>query len=130
MTPLQITYITFGIVLILAIALDLDLLSNNSSPVTIKKALWQTSFWVFLAMAFFGLLWYEQGHKMAFEYLSAYLMEWSLSVDNIFVFILIFGFFKINEKFHARVLLVGILMAIFLRVIFITAGSALVANFH
>ncbi len=130
MTPLQITYITFGIVLVLAVVLDLDLLSNNSSPVTIKKALWQTSFWVFLAMAFCGFLWYEEGHKMALEYFSAYLMEWSLSIDNIFVFILIFGFFKINEKFYARVLLIGILMAIFLRVIFIAAGSALVANFH
>ena len=121
---------TFGIVLVLAVVLDLDLLSNNSSAVTIKKALWQTSFWVFLAMAFFGFLWYEEGHKMALEYFSAYLMEWSLSIDNIFVFILIFGFFKIKEKFYARVLLIGILMAIFLRVIFITAGSALVANFH
>jgi len=130
MTPLLITYLTFGIVLILAIVFDLDLLSKNGSAVTMKKALLQTSFWVFLAMAFFGFLWFEQGQKIAVEYFSAYLMEWSLSIDNIFVFILIFSFFRIREKYYARVLLIGILMAIFLRIIFITVGVALVANFH
>jgi tellurite resistance protein TerC len=130
MTPLLITYLTFGIVLILAIVFDLDLLSKNGSAVTMKKALLQTSFWVFLAMAFFVFLWFEQGQKIAVEYFSAYLMEWSLSIDNIFVFILIFSFFRIREKYYARVLLIGILMAIFLRIIFITVGVALVANFH
>jgi tellurite resistance protein TerC len=57
-------------------------------------------------------------------------MEWSLSIDNIFVFILIFGFFKVKEKFYARVLLIGILLAIFFRMIFISIGIGLVAQFH
>jgi tellurite resistance protein TerC len=130
MTPSQITYLTFGIVLILALVVDLDLLSRRGRPVTIQKALGQTGFWVFLALAFFGFLWYEEGHKMAVEYLSAYLMEWSLSIDNIFVFILIFSFFKVNETQVARVLLIGILTAIFLRIIFISVGVTLVARFH
>jgi tellurite resistance protein TerC len=81
-------------------------------------------------MLFFGFLWYEDGHKIALEYFSAYLMEWSLSIDNIFVFILIFTFFKVKPVFYGRVLLIGILTAIVLRIIFITVGIALVAKFH
>ncbi|HSZ85586.1 MAG TPA: TerC/Alx family metal homeostasis membrane protein [Puia sp.] len=130
MTPSQLSYLIFGIVLILAVIFDLGLLSKKGAAITMKKALLQTCFWVFLALAFFCFLWYEQGHKTAIEYLSAYLMEWSLSIDNIFVFILIFSFFSIKEKYYPRVLLIGILMAILLRIIFITVGVTLVASFN
>jgi len=75
-------------------------------------------------------MWVEEGQKLALEYLSAYLMEWSLSIDNIFVFILIFNSFKVKEKYYSRVLLIGILMAIVFRVLFITIGVALVEKFH
>jgi tellurite resistance protein TerC len=130
MTTEQITFLAFGSLLILALAFDLGLLSKKSSHITIKKALWQTAFWVSLALVFFGFIWYENGHERAIKYLSAYLMEWSLSIDNIFVFILIFGFFKVKEKFYARVLLIGILMAILFRIIFIAIGIGLVQQFH
>jgi tellurite resistance protein TerC len=130
MDPLQISYLAFGIVLILAVIFDLGLLSKAGTTVTIKRALFQTAFWVGLAMLFFGFLWYEDGHKIALEYFSAYLMEWSLSIDNIFVFILIFTFFKVRPEFYGRVLLIGILTAIVLRIIFIAVGIALVAKFH
>jgi tellurite resistance protein TerC len=130
MSPSNVSYLTFGIVLLLAVIFDLGLLSKKGATVTIRRALYQTAFWVLLALAFFGFLWYENGHKVAVEYLSAYLMEWSLSIDNIFVFILIFSFFKVKPAYYARVLLIGILMAIFLRIIFITAGIALVERFH
>lgn len=130
MTAEQITFLTFGSLLILALAFDLGLLSKKGSHITIKKAVWQTAFWVSLAMVFFGFLWIENGHDIALKYLSAYLMEWSLSIDNIFVFILIFGFFKVKEKFYARVLLIGILMAIVFRIVFISIGIGLVAQFH
>lgn len=130
MSPSTITYLTFGIVLLLALFFDLGRLSRRATTFSIKKALIQTAFWVGLAMAFFGFLWYEDGHKMALEYFSAYLMEWSLSIDNIFVFILIFSFFRVKPAYYARVLLIGILMAIVLRVIFITVGIALVTRFH
>jgi tellurite resistance protein TerC len=126
----EITYLTFGIVLLLAVFFDLGLMSKKGATVSIKKALFQTAFWVALALAFFGFLWYENGHKMALEYFSAYLMEWSLSIDNIFVFILIFTFFGVKPAYYARVLLIGILLAILLRIIFITVGIALVARFH
>jgi tellurite resistance protein TerC len=130
MSPTNITYLTFGILLSLAILFDLGLLSKKGAPVTIRKALFQTLFWVGLAMAFFVFSWYEDGHKFAIEYLSAYLMEWSLSIDNIFVFILIFSFFSVKPQYYARVLLIGILLAIFLRIIFIAVGIALVTRFH
>ncbi len=126
----QITYLTFGIVLVLAVFFDLGLLSKKSTVISIKQALYQTIFWVILALAFFAFLWYENSNKTALEYLSAYLMEWSLSIDNIFVFILIFSFFGIKERYYGRVLLIGILLAVLLRILFISAGIVLVAKFH
>ena len=130
MTPVQLTYLVFGIVIIIALVFDLGLLSKKEETVTLKKALFQTIFWVTLALGFFVFLWFEDGHVMAVEYLSAYLMEWSLSIDNIFVFILIFSFFGIKPLHYARVLLIGILMAIVLRILFITIGIELIQRFH
>ena len=130
MTKELVTYLVFGGVLILALIFDLGLLSKKGKTITIKQALWQTFFWVSLALAFFVFVWVERGQQTALEYISGYLMEWSLSIDNIFVFILIFSSFKVKEKYYGRVLLIGILMAIIFRVIFITAGVALVNKFH
>lgn len=130
MTTHQIVYLVFGIVLLLALVFDLGLLSKKNAQITIKQALKQTFFWVSLALGFFVFMWVEEGQKLALEYLSAYLMEWSLSIDNIFVFILIFNSFKVKEKYYSRVLLIGILMAIVFRVLFITIGVALVEKFH
>lgn len=130
MTTDQLSYLVFGIVLVLALVFDLGLLSKKGQKVTIKQALIQTFFWVGLAIAFFIFMWIENGETIALEYLSAYLMEWSLSIDNIFVFILIFSAFAVKEKNYGRVLLIGILMAIVFRIIFITVGVALVDRFH
>ena len=130
MTPQEISYLVFGIVLVLALVFDLGLLSKSSKVVSIKKALWQTIFWVSLALAFGVFVAYQDGHHAAIQYISAYLMEWSLSIDNIFVFILIFTFFGIREQNYARVLLIGILMAIVLRIIFISVGLGLVQEFE
>ena len=125
-----ISYIVFGIVLLLALVFDLGLLSKKNKKITLKQALQQTIFWVILALAFFVFLWIENGRQHALEYISAYLMEWSLSIDNIFVFILIFTSFSVDEKYYSRVLLIGILMAILFRVLFITIGVALVQRFE
>lgn len=130
MTPDQITYLVFGVVLVVALIFDLGLMSKKGQKVTIRQALYQTFFWVSLALAFFIFMWIEKGEGLALEYLSAYLMEWSLSIDNIFVFILIFSAFGVKEKNYGRVLLAGILMAIVFRIIFITVGVALVERFH
>lgn len=130
MTRDQITYLVFGIVLVASLIADLGLLSKKDKKITIRQALYQTFFWVGLALAFFVFMWIENGQKPALEYISAYLMEWSLSIDNIFVFILIFSAFSVKEKHYGRVLLIGILMAIIFRIIFITVGVALVEKFH
>jgi tellurite resistance protein TerC len=126
----QISYVVFGAALIIALIFDLGLLSKKHAHVTIKKAIYQTIFWVGLASSFFIFLWFRDGHNIALEYISAYLMEWSLSIDNIFVFILIFSFFNVNKDYYARVLLAGILMAIVFRIIFIAVGIVLVEKFE
>jgi tellurite resistance protein TerC len=129
LTHSQLAYLIFGIVLILALVFDLGLLSKKGSVITIGRALMLTAFWVLLALAFFAFLWHDDGRQVALEYLSAYLMEWSLSIDNIFVFILIFTFFGVRETYFSRILLIGILLAVLFRIIFITAGIALVQEF-
>ena len=96
MTTDQVTYLVFGCVLVLALAFDLGLMSKKDQKITIRQALYQTFFWVGLALAFFIFMWIEKGQGLALEYLSAYLMEWSLSIDNIFVFILIFSAFSVK----------------------------------
>jgi tellurite resistance protein TerC len=130
MNPSQIVYLVFAFVLLLALFLDLGLLSKKGQSISSKTALIQTALWVGLAIAFLGFVWIERGQKPALEYLSAYLMEWSLSIDNVFVFILIFSFFQVKPIYYGRVLLIGILAAILLRIVFITVGIALVARFH
>ena len=130
MNATEWTYAVFGIVIIIALGFDLGLLSKKSKKVSIKQALFQTVFWISLALGFFVFVLLENGHTEGLEYISAYLMEWSLSIDNIFVFILIFSYFRIAEKYSNRVLLLGILLAIILRVIFITVGIALVQEFE
>jgi tellurite resistance protein TerC len=95
-----------------------------------KKALYQTLFWVGLSVAFCIFLWFEKTPIVATKYFTAYLMEWSLSIDNIFVFILIFTYFKVNENDAGRALLIGILLAIIFRIIFIALGIELINRFH
>lgn len=133
MSKTLLIYLVFSAVIIAALAFDLGLLSRKNKVVSVKAALIQTGFWVLLSLAFCGFIWIENqggnGQADAISYISAYLLEWSLSIDNIFVFIIIFSFFKVKENNYSRVLLLGILMAIIFRIIFIAAGTALVAEF-
>jgi tellurite resistance protein TerC len=133
MDKTQVIYLVFCGVIILALAFDLGLLSKKNKVISLKTALIQTVFWVFLSVAFCAFIFIEndEGHGKvdAISYISAYLLEWSLSIDNIFVFIIIFKFFKVEAKNYSRVLLLGILMAIVFRIIFIALGSELVARF-
>jgi tellurite resistance protein TerC len=126
----QITYLTFGVLLVLALVFDLGILSKKNQTISIKKALWQTIFWVGLSLAFCIFLWFEKTPIVATKYFTAYLMEWSLSVDNIFVFILIFTYFRVEETDAGRALLIGILLAIVFRIIFIAVGIELIERFH
>jgi len=130
MTATEWSYLIFFIVLGASIIFDLGLLSKKAKSISIKHALYQTLFWVALAFAFFVFVWIEDGQLTGLEYMSAYLMEWGLSIDNIFVFILIFSYFNIPAIHVNRILLLGILLAILLRVLFITVGIALVQQFY
>lgn len=125
----QIVYSVFACVIAVALVLDLGFLSKKNAVISVGQALKQTFLWVLLALGFFVFVWIEEGQKIGLEFLSGYLMEWSLSIDNIFVFILIFDSFKVKEKNYPRVLLIGILAAIVFRILFITVGVALVAKF-
>ena len=122
-------YLVFSAVVLLALVFDLGLLSKKDTIVTLSKAIVQTVFWVVLSFSFCAFIWFENGANDAVQYLSAYLLEWSLSIDNIFVFIIIFSFFGVKKEDYSRVLLLGILMAIFFRILFIALGSGLVARF-
>ncbi|MBO9729265.1 MAG: TerC/Alx family metal homeostasis membrane protein [Chitinophaga sp.] len=130
MTSIQWTYLIFFIVVVIALIFDLGLFSKKNEKTTIKTALWQSIFWVGLSILFFGFMWFEDGPETAVSFMSAYLMEKSLSMDNIFVFILIFSFFKIKEENYARVLLIGIVLAIIFRAIFISVGVVLIRQFE
>jgi tellurite resistance protein TerC len=123
-------YLIFGIVLLVALVFDLGLMSKKNTTITIKKALYQTLFWVALSLAFFAFLWLKKDTILATKYITAYLMEWSLSIDNIFVFILIFSFFRVREASAGRALLIGILLAIVFRILFIALGIELINRFH
>ncbi len=126
----QITYLTFGLLLVGALILDLGLLSKKNQSITMRRAMMQTLFWVGLAIAFCVFLFVEKSQIVSTKFFAAYLMEWSLSIDNIFVFILIFSYFKIKEEDAGRALLVGILLAIVFRIIFIALGIELINRFH
>lgn len=133
MDKTQLTYIVFAAVICIALVFDLGLLSKKNTTISLKAALLQTIFWVALSFTFCGFIWYENidgnGKQDAISFISAYLLEWSLSIDNIFVFIIIFNFFKVKENSYSRVLLLGILMAIVFRILFIAIGSAAVAKY-
>ena len=133
MDKTQVIYIVFSAVIVVALIFDLGILSKKNQVVSLKAALIQTVFWVMLSLLFCGFIWLENeggnGKEDAVAYISAYLLEWSLSIDNIFVFIIIFSFFKVQPKNYSRVLLLGILMAIVFRIVFIALGSELVARF-
>ncbi len=123
-------YMVLGAVLLLAIIIDMGAFSRKGHVMTLKSALYQSIFWVGLALAYWIFVWYEDGVRYATKYISAYLMEKSLSIDNIFVFIIIFNYFKIKSVDKNRALLVGVLMAIILRIIFIALGVEIINRFH
>ncbi len=120
----------FILFIIGALALDLVILSGKDKALTVKDSLRLTGFWVSLAMVFCVGVYYFKGAESALMFLTGYIIEESLSVDNLFVFILIFSYFKIPPKYQPRILFWGILGAIVMRLVFILAGIALIQSFH
>lgn len=129
MSHTQIAYITFGIVLLVALLLDIFVFSKKHHKTSFKQALGLTAFWTVLALGFGVFVYYDEGSVYATKYISAYLMEWSLSIDNIFVFILLFSFFQISDEDTPQALLIGVLAAIIFRIIFIAVGIELIDRF-
>ena len=112
--------------------LDLGLFHKQAHKISTKSALYQSIFWVFIStlFGFFIYAYDEAGAKGAVEYFSAYLTEYALSVDNIFVILLILKYFRVNEAYYHKILFWGILGAIVFRAIFIFVGALLIEEFH
>ena len=123
-------FIVFGVIILGFLVVDLGFFDRKANKVSFKSAIWQSVFWVVISLVFGGLVWWFVGHEKAAEFLSAYLTEKMLSVDNLFVIMLLFTFFNLEEKYHHKVLFWGILGAIVFRGIFITAGSIIVHQFN
>jgi tellurite resistance protein TerC len=128
-TPI-IFWITFNVFVALMLALDLGVFHRKSHEVNVKEALSWTFIWIFLALIFNVIIYYWRGQQQALEFFTGYLVEKALSVDNIFVFIMIFSYFQIPTKYQHKVLFWGIIGALIMRVFFIFAGVALLQKFH
>lgn len=123
-------WIGFNVFVLLMLALDLGVFHRKEHKVTFKEAISWSVVWVTLALIFNGWIYYDQGKDKALEFLTGYLIEKSLSVDNIFVFVLLFSFFKVPEQYRHRVLFWGVLGALLMRAGFIAAGAVLIEKFH
>ncbi|MFD2246988.1 TerC family protein [Pontibacter ruber] len=123
-------WILFNVFVLILLGLDLFVFHRKEHEVKIKEALLFSAFWILLSLAFNVGIYYWKGPAPALEFLTAYLIEKSLSVDNLFVFILIFNFFKVPTQYQHKILFWGVFGALVFRAIFILVGVALIAKFH
>ncbi|MBP8940348.1 TerC family protein [Agrobacterium genomosp. 3] len=112
------------------LALDLGVLHKNSKEIGIRESLLMSGFYIAIGLAFGGWIWYQSGQQSAMEYVTGFVVEKSLAMDNIFIIAMIFSYFAIPRQYQHRVLLWGILGVIILRGIMIAGGAAIVENFH
>ncbi|MBK9405917.1 MAG: TerC family protein [Ignavibacteria bacterium] len=124
-----ILWIGFNVFIILMLALDLGVFQRNPHTIKVKEALIWSAVWVILALIFNLFIYYDMGEQKALEFFTGYLLERSLSVDNIFVFVLLFSYFKVPALYQHKVLFWGVLGALILRAILIGIGSIMVAKF-
>jgi tellurite resistance protein TerC len=123
-------WIAFIAFIIAMLALDLFVLHRDAHEVSIREAAMWSAIWITMGLAFGLVIWFAEGGGKAGEYYAGYLIEKSLSVDNVFVFILIFSYFAVPPMYQHRVLFWGILGALVMRGVFILAGAALLSAFH
>jgi tellurite resistance protein TerC len=112
------------------LALDLGVFQRNAHEVSLREALGWCIAWGLLAVGFGALVWWWRGAEAGQQFLAAYLVELCLSVDNVFVFILIFAYFKVEPRYQHRVLFWGILGAVLMRGVFLLVGVGVIARFH
>jgi len=122
-------WIVFGVVVAIMLALDLGVFHRKSKEITIREALLWSSIWIALALSFNLAIYVWKDSQAALAFLTGYLIEKSLSLDNIFVFYYIFQYFKIEPKYQYRVLFWGIIGALLMRIVFVFAGIALMEKF-
>jgi tellurite resistance protein TerC len=123
-------WLGFFVFIAAMLALDLGVFRRESHAVTVKEALVWCGVWLTLALGFNALIWHWRGPELGQQFLASYLIELCLSMDNVFVFILIFGYFKVAPKWQHRVLFWGILGAAVMRAVFILVGVSVIQRFH
>jgi tellurite resistance protein TerC len=123
-------WVGFGALIFVMLSLDLGLFNRKSHTVTYRESAIWSSVWVTLAMIFAGVVFWHLGKQKGVEFLTGYLIELSLSVDNLFVFLLVFSYFKVPAKYQHRVLFWGVLGALVMRVAMILLGTALIRQFN
>jgi tellurite resistance protein TerC len=126
----SIMWLIFAAVISVMFLLDLAVFNRRSHEIGFREALTWTLVWVGLALAFNGAVWYYLGHDKALEFLTGYLIEESLSVDNLFVFIMIFTYFRVSKAHQPKILKWGIIGALVMRAVFIVLGIELLERFH
>lgn len=122
-------WLTFVAVVLFLLALDLGVLHKDSREIGIKESFALSAFYITLGLAFGGWIWFQSGQQAGLEYLTGFVVEKSLAMDNIFVIAMIFSYFSVPRAYQHRVLLWGILGVIVLRGIMIGAGAAIVENY-
>ncbi len=123
-------WIGFNLLVLVLLAFDLGVLHKNHREVGVKESLWLSFGYFLLALGFSGIIFHFEGRQAGFEFLTGYLIEKSLSIDNIFVFVLIFTHFQVPKKAQHTVLFWGVLGALVMRAALILAGAAVISAFH
>lgn len=123
-------WVGFGTLILIMLALDLGIFNRKSHSVTYRESVIWSSVWVSLALIFAGVVFWHLGQQKGVEFLTGYLIELSLSVDNLFVFLLVFSYFKVPAQFQHRVLFWGVMGALIMRITMILLGTALIRQFH
>lgn len=130
MNESTLLWVGFNVFVLGMLALDLGVFHRKSHTVTVREALIWTGVWVTLALFFNLFIYFYFGEELAVEFFTGYLIEKSLSVDNIFVMIMIFSYFQVPQEYQHKVLFWGILGALVMRIIFILSGIELIHRFH
>jgi len=123
-------WIAFAAFIVILLIVDLKLVMRNPHKINTKEAAWYSAGWISLGVAFTGVIAWWQGTGPAGEYITGYLIEKSLSMDNVFLWAVLFSYFKVPSEFQHKVLFWGIFGALVLRVAFILGGIALIEKFH
>ncbi|MBP9837328.1 MAG: TerC family protein [Proteobacteria bacterium] len=122
--------IVTAVAIIAILAFDIGILQKKHKSPTVAESLAWTIFWILFALVFNIIVYFFVGHKEGIQFLSGYLIEKSLSVDNLFVFLIIFSYFKVPEQYQHKVLFLGILGAVIMRGVLIYAGISLIESYH